>query len=901
MKTFQHISREYVPSVDLNVLGNMYNTLEKGHQEAVKLSSELKAQIANLPMNEMEDGFKNQLFNEIQQTIEDNTLYGNSYGALDDLVMKMGNIASDNRVIGRLRNQAEKEKYDAKVDSMKISEDMKDMFKEKNPYYYKDGKFNVNTGRFDSGEKWKPNSTPVNTVDLLSIGFNALKIASEESGNGERVTYLDANGKETPNRNESFDGSIYRVIGSSYKRLPKEKIERAYKLAINSINGADASLHQDWELGKWKHKKAVKDSKDGIVVMDGVTDKYGNVLDYDTWLNNKVTEFSKLASYNHVQTKSEYKTALENYMARQASNNPYMLGNGFNMPYDNKSVQQGGFKAGIIKVEGSNYGNTIRNKASSNREALTIIKKLDSDKFGNSDSISDIITELSKDKNNGVYGPNTLINYFYKNYNLSDSEKFDLQSSINSYYRSNQLLGQMNKSLNDIDKNVLLFQEEWNNKQFTDNNPISKNIIANLNKIYSDGDPEPMLVGNDIINAYLAKNNCNINDLRNRGFVIEKSDDDEYYKVLIPSHIRNELPSFMSDIREINSNIPGTIGGWLDKKFTRGVDSTNYFLPNIYYNTVTTNSANGPVSTRAEYFNVKNVFDKAIKAEEKLGVTNGYVDIPVSDDRSYMAGVLRQKLNNGAITRSDYDGLVKEADNRVLQYLRLGDLRNEELYIRDNNGVFDKISPEQANDYAQLISYCASKENGIDWCVTPTWKQQYGGKDYYKVSFEIPKDKEGPNGEKEGTTVSIIVSGRDVEPGFSPALDPKTIVSNKINFSKSTGSNIYFDNYVKGLGDTNLYINDEGYETNMFGVNTTVDEDTALQLGILYDSLNRLKQQYYYYANIGWFNDENNAELFLKSINKITGDYCNILNADDVQANFIQKQIYNYLNSEYNE
>ena len=108
MNTFQYQSRNYTPRVDLTTLGKSIDTLEQGHKEAIKTASALETAIANLDMNEAEDGFKQQLVSEIQNTIKENTLFGNSYGALDDLIMKQGNIASDGRVIGRLRSNAAK-------------------------------------------------------------------------------------------------------------------------------------------------------------------------------------------------------------------------------------------------------------------------------------------------------------------------------------------------------------------------------------------------------------------------------------------------------------------------------------------------------------------------------------------------------------------------------------------------------------------------------------------------------------------------------------------------------------------------------------------------------------------------------------------------------------------------
>ena len=49
MKFYQNVKRDLVPPVDLQVLGNTYNTLQQGHIKAVELGSQLRTQIANLP------------------------------------------------------------------------------------------------------------------------------------------------------------------------------------------------------------------------------------------------------------------------------------------------------------------------------------------------------------------------------------------------------------------------------------------------------------------------------------------------------------------------------------------------------------------------------------------------------------------------------------------------------------------------------------------------------------------------------------------------------------------------------------------------------------------------------------------------------------------------------------
>ena len=232
MKTFKYEAREYVPSVDLNILGKTFDTLEQGHKEAVKAASDLETTIANIPLNEAEDGFKQQLLNEIRTTVDENTVYGNSYAALDNLIAKTGNIASDGRIIGRLRNQAAKKEYDAKVDSMPITEGMKEMYKEENPYYYEEGEIDKRSGRYLPGKLWKPTTTPVRTVSHTDIQAYALQIAAKDAGSSESVSFLDANGNPTSDPKKSEDGTIYKKVGSRWERLSADKLAKASACAL---------------------------------------------------------------------------------------------------------------------------------------------------------------------------------------------------------------------------------------------------------------------------------------------------------------------------------------------------------------------------------------------------------------------------------------------------------------------------------------------------------------------------------------------------------------------------------------------------------------------------------------------------------------------------------------------
>ena len=138
MKTFKYEAREYVPGVDLNILGKTFDTLEQGHKEAVKTASDLKVTLANIPLNEAENEWRQRKVNEIQQTIDNNTVFGNSYAALDDLILKSGNLMADQGMIGRIQAQKDFKEFETRVlNDNSLPQNYKEYFLEKNPYHMK--------------------------------------------------------------------------------------------------------------------------------------------------------------------------------------------------------------------------------------------------------------------------------------------------------------------------------------------------------------------------------------------------------------------------------------------------------------------------------------------------------------------------------------------------------------------------------------------------------------------------------------------------------------------------------------------------------------------------------------------------------------------------------------------
>ena len=317
MKGFNYINTEYVPTVDLNTLGNTFNTLEQGHKEAIKTTSNLQAEMAKLELNEAENEWRQQKISEIQQTIDNNTIFGNSAAALDDIIVKAGNLASDAGMIGRLQAQKDYTEFKNKIINDKtLPEDYKEYYLENNPYYYKDI-VDEKTGKVISGTKWNPNISPIAVVDLSSLISKGLQWAARESGSYNQVRWLDKNGNPTTNPNEVFDGEYYDDTTHSFEKLDRSKIEAGIRAAIESTPGAKESLQQDYDIALWKHKKAINATKGKYNIVSDVTDDNGITLSPQQYLNKRISPALYAAEYYNTTRKTTYGNGLKAYKAAE--------------------------------------------------------------------------------------------------------------------------------------------------------------------------------------------------------------------------------------------------------------------------------------------------------------------------------------------------------------------------------------------------------------------------------------------------------------------------------------------------------------------------------------------------------------------------------------------------------
>ena len=888
MITFKNNNLTYIPSVDLTTLGNTFNTLEQGHKEAVKAASDLEITVANLPMNEDEDGFKQQLVNEIKNTIDENTIYGNSYGALDDLIMKIGNIKSDGRVIGRLRNQAAKKEYDAKVDAMPITEGMKQMYKEQNPYHYEDGEIDERTGRYLPGELWKPTTNPVATVPENEIQKYALQIAAKDAGSGETISFLDANGNPTSDPSKSEDGTMYKKVGSKWERLSADKIAQAYRVAINSIPGAKDSLNQDYRYEQWKYDKEVKKAEqnggDTTPFIEGFTDKNGNIYTEDQWLNNKINGFSNVAAYNHTYSSVDWGTALSNRKARQEQAAAVAASTIVGDP--NRGF--GTMIVGTKEIEGNAFAGAEQAKAAANAQGLGIVKRLLGDKAKGMDSLSDVMAFIKR--KDGSFGPNIAAQDIIKQYgkDMSDEDKIKLINAFNGYYRANAQIKQMiNAAGSEADG--LRFNSNIANQEFTNDNKYGKQIIERLNSYFKNRKEAKWQVGSQIMDGIASKYGTTIDGLRKMGMSISMRDDGNY-DVSINADNRMLIPKFATTIREVNNEIPGTIKGWFKNKFTTGVSSTNYYEYGIGGQV---NDLGTPRSTWSSLVDTyKNGLESSKKANKKAGVAKGTITYNGLDDGSFTSLWLRENGKTLGYTDAELRAQQDAANERVDAMFANGLFDAGQIEYVDVNGRTTKDIA--ANQDAKTIIQKMYRNN--------TWRSQikrscivpYGGTAGqplgYAIGFTVPKGANTGNF-KEGETYTFIVSGiAKEEIDYNPSANPNILAGNVMLTSRATGSTIENLGYNTDLGDTRIIPTKDGkYDTTMFGNTKTLNENEATSLTSLMYTLDNIKAQYQSGMFTGDINRltqlENNIKTISANIADITGKH----------ASDIEMSIGNYI------
>lgn len=325
MNRVQVIQREYIPEQNLEVLSNTLNARNTFHNEAVKASSELKQAIAQLNLNESEEGFRNQLIADVEKTLANNATMGDYAASYDDMIKLSGDIVANPALISKLKAQQEYETFIKQIDARTdLPQHYKDYYKAQNKYY--EGEYDE-AGNWIKGTKWEPTKTAAQNIDKNKIFDEALKRISPDKGTYQITTWMDSKGNIVNQYQPDAKLVRYNTATYTYEEVKSEDIKKAIDEVIAANPLYADSLKQDYEIAKYD---LLNKNKDALFNVDNGT---GGPITFDQFVDRMFDDSAKSKAYRHTEwKKDDFNKNLHKHMAAiGAIGNPVSP----NSPYTN--------------------------------------------------------------------------------------------------------------------------------------------------------------------------------------------------------------------------------------------------------------------------------------------------------------------------------------------------------------------------------------------------------------------------------------------------------------------------------------------------------------------------------------------------------------------------------------
>ena len=718
MKIAKYIQQDFIAPADLETLGNTYNTLETGHQEAIKAASNLKASIAVLPMNKSEDGFKAQLLNEIENTIANNTIYGNSYAALDDITKQTGDIASDIRVTGRIRSQQDYMDYVNKINNdTTLPQAYKDYYLENNPYHHED--YYDNNGKVIGTSKWLPKSNPTTVIDKSKFIAQGIKWAAEESGQGNITRWLDSNGRVTTDPSQAVDGEVYNTTTYSWERLPKEKILQGIYAAIDATPGGRESLKQDYDVAVWSHKKNVA-ANNGKPIVSDITDDDGIILSQDEYNHKIFSSVAEVASYDRPKSITTYGKGLGTYLAARNQQKKA----------DDDAKQ---YNQDLLDLTMSTSNNPVE-------VSVDTMSQFISTKNIAGKSIQDLYRELTGRKlviansNQKITNIEELLN----NASVPLNNRIDIRKYVSAY---NEAIDNINayKAVitNSEDKAKFdfaarmqsggkLIPSEQGGSEYDDEIINDINILKQTNAKFMkiDLSDKTSTNFNEILNSKTLNQFKNLGLEINGNQLIIPIDGAESILPLISGSIVTAedkanigfLPTVYQVITQNQGRISVTL---LDENKNNIIKNNNNFSPvnsyGSYYSQAYTDNViySNIIRDIGKLYNSSKDIERDISDKYKINPENITVNSLNLDGQSFTEQYLLNQLNRGIITSATYNVNKTYFNSSFEQAFQQWDTSQTEMYVSEKGGVRRKVTDSgDRYDYrAEIIA--AQQDNRI--------------------------------------------------------------------------------------------------------------------------------------------------------------------------------------------
>ena len=298
---------------------NAINSTDEYNQKAQKYKTQIETTLAAIPFNEKEDKFKQEYIDRLNQVAEDNGTKLGIGTSLNALIAEYGNIMKDPQFLGRMEAQEAFTTFQNAVkQNTTLSEDQKEYYLEKNPYYYVDKVIDADGNekqRVDrqfeigdkiiGGSKWEPALIPQNRPNYNNVIVTALKELAKRKNQTGNYKYYDVNGNVVTDESKADFSKLYLKDEYTKEEIRGDDLWNAIFSIINQDNSLKNAIMQDMDFAYWadsKHPNQV--DKNGVGLYGGIVNgqKVSNFEDYVRWMYDGSVQSSKYKNTNYNRT-----------------------------------------------------------------------------------------------------------------------------------------------------------------------------------------------------------------------------------------------------------------------------------------------------------------------------------------------------------------------------------------------------------------------------------------------------------------------------------------------------------------------------------------------------------------------------------------------------------------------
>lgn len=793
------LRREY----NTDAFGKVTDKIAQQHERAIEKASAIQMALAELDLNPAEDEWKTNYINDIENQIDDAARFGNYSTALTTAVKLAGEAISNPALKGRIRAQ---EEYKRKTNEVLARQDLnqvtKDRWVEQNPYSYED-KLDSN-GNIVGGTEWKPQWNPIGRYDMARLYELTKQLAAQEAGGGESATFLDENGKETPDPSKGFYGMAVKR-GTKWERLSEAKLQKVFNSLFKQAPEAMDALMQDMDDRHWEYNKATDEGKKAFIGSD-IMKEDGTFRTPEEYLSYRVNPILSSMAYNRSWSSVDYGDAYAKRMqaeekkrlnAQLDSDNPTALAKAIEIDMSERAGGAGANVQSAMKELGKLFPRATLSNA------------------------------YKKAISNGDY--NTAANILQRSINPKNTPevKQSAINYINLLRTEGEIYNNLTSGFTKDEKEALSFinsVEQGSNMPNAANNKFSREYANKINELFG-------VKSTKYSGAYNYKNLTKPSESFQPASKIAITFRSDGQKEHVLNKLKNilHLKTFGVSLGKINGD-DAIIVDKNTSKLSEVADAfTSFgtrFIPNSFSSTTIYRldgkgnvikkdnefKSDATVSGRAALnllsnftndnptvFKAKNIVDNAFKKKATQKLIEPVQLLPFDNHNTL---ILREMRDKGYITPEEYNNRIKEYNDNNLRAVigSMSDLNNYKVWgaFEDEPNNMVRLSQDEVREYADAVlkAYDGDKSEGVE--IFPG--EEPTGKGYGTTIIIRPQAKSGSKPETRGRILYVdgLLSTKAAEslantPGALARREYKINKIAKPTVTDIYGKNITFD------------------------------------------------------------------------------------------------------------